>query len=344
MKEMFTKAFSQMKVFFGKVKEFFKDRYNNPDFKNYFAVPTKSDTLLLDVKKIGRKPVRFYEIDLLRGLCITLVLLYHLAYFFGVILFGNISFGVTSGILKPNYDIYNPALDGIIQASLNCLLYPKMDVCVIFFSGVFIFLTGLSCNLSKNNLYRAIPIVILAAFIYVFTKIGSMIIGQDITILFGILHLLGFCIVYYAICEIFFIFFFKKKEIPLSFNFAMLGIFILIYLFAKYALDIRPTYEYPENGLLSVKGFFEVIFGLKYYGQDDFPVFPNIITFMFGVCFGQIFYKHRTKPYFKFLSNKILIPFNFMGRHSIYFYILEMPIVVIFTVIILLSMGYNLNI
>ncbi|MCL2082189.1 MAG: DUF1624 domain-containing protein [Oscillospiraceae bacterium] len=110
---------------------------------------------------------RIQLLDALRGLSILLVVAYHFGYDL-----------VVAGIL-PYEILANPVL---------AFFQP-------FFAGLFILLAGVSSQLSKNNLKRAL--VLTAAALLV--TAASLFAGSLIT--FGILHLLTACVLLYALLE-----------------------------------------------------------------------------------------------------------------------------------------------
>lgn len=112
-------------------------------------------------------PDRVHLIDELRGLAIFLMVVYH-TFFDLVILFG--------------VDI--PAFYSSFVQAL-----------VFFFAGLFIFISGASCQFSRNNLKRG---AICFGFGLVMT-IGTAVFAPGELILFGILHLLGLCMMLFPL-------------------------------------------------------------------------------------------------------------------------------------------------
>ncbi|MDL2273367.1 DUF1624 domain-containing protein [Oscillospiraceae bacterium OttesenSCG-928-G22] len=100
---------------------------------------------------------RIQIIDVLRGVSILLMVLYH----FGFDL-------VEAGYIYP-WVLYNPLLDTLQQV----------------FAGLFIFLSGVSCRFSKHNIRRGVEFLLAAGIVTLMTWwIGT-------PIWFGILHFMG---------------------------------------------------------------------------------------------------------------------------------------------------------
>ncbi len=121
----------------------------------------------------GRPPrPRIWEIDLLRGIAIILMVFYHLGFdlqeICGIRNFFGIRFDITS-------------------RSLTLAQY--------FFAGVFVILSGISSTLSHDNVRRALKLLAVAIVVTVVTYVYS----PALTIHFGILHCLGVSILIYGL-------------------------------------------------------------------------------------------------------------------------------------------------
>ena len=102
-------------------------------------------------------------IDEIRGIAILLMVVYH-TFFDLVVLFG---------------------LD------LPIFFSPAMNVIRDLFAGLFIFISGTACRLSRSNLNRG---VLCFSFGMIMTYATALVMPEE-QILFGILHLLGVCMV-----------------------------------------------------------------------------------------------------------------------------------------------------
>ncbi|MEG0664621.1 MAG: heparan-alpha-glucosaminide N-acetyltransferase domain-containing protein, partial [Clostridia bacterium] len=138
---------------------------------------------------------RVHFIDEIRGFSIICMVFYHLAYSINYFhLMGNFSFNI-------------PFLNE-----------PWMNFLRDLFVGIFVFVSGMSCNLSKNNIKRGILTIILA---FIVSFVTYVFVPSNL-ILFGILHMLGFCMLIYGLI---------KKSVNKLNNFVFVPIFIVLFLF-----------------------------------------------------------------------------------------------------------------
>lgn len=114
---------------------------------------------------------RVWEIDLLRGISIILMVLYHVFY--------------------DLRNIYNfPFFYYPIFSENGPLFY-----LVNFFVIIFILISGISCSFSKSNAKRGIKILVVALVISLISYIYS----PDLMIKFGILHFFGVSMILYPL-------------------------------------------------------------------------------------------------------------------------------------------------
>ena len=106
-----------------------------------------------------KKKWRMHMIDEVRGLAVVCMIFYHALYTVGFM------FKVKWGV-----DI----IDKLMPAEP-------------WFAGVFIFISGMACNLSKSNLERGVKLGIIALGVTLVTYFRT----PDFLITFGILHMLA---------------------------------------------------------------------------------------------------------------------------------------------------------
>ena len=106
---------------------------------------------------------RIWEIDALRGLCIILMVLYHMLY--------DLEYLFGRSFISPNLPVFKLA--------------------VPLFAGTFIFLSGVCTNFSRSSFKRGCILLIIAMGFTVVTFLYS----PDEAIYFGILHLLAACMI-----------------------------------------------------------------------------------------------------------------------------------------------------
>ena len=120
-----------------------------------------------------KKP-RIALLDELRGLCVVLMVVYHGFYTFGYYLDSE-KLASLSEACRFFFDYFMPVEP--------------------LFAGIFIFLCGLCCTLSRSNLKRGALLAVVAGGVTAVMAIGF----PDDVIWFGVLHMLAVCILLYAL-------------------------------------------------------------------------------------------------------------------------------------------------
>ncbi|MDO7787662.1 heparan-alpha-glucosaminide N-acetyltransferase [Desulforamulus aquiferis] len=173
---------------------------------------------------------------------------------------------------------------------------------LIYYSGklaasIFIFISGISCTLSKNNLKRGLILLMIALVITIITAYAVP--GSNI--FFGILHFLGVSILLYSII----------KNINPSFLFILGGIIIL-------GGQYKNQLTMPNN-LLAPVG----LLGEPFYSMDYYPLIPWFGLFLLGVALGKLVYKEK-KSLFKMDFTKSYLVY--LGQHSLLIYLIHQPL------------------
>jgi uncharacterized membrane protein len=229
---------------------------------------------------------RYWEIDLLRGIAIIMMIIYHIFY--------DINF----------LDIYTFNLQDF---SFKLFLYP--------IGTIFLLLVGISLTLSynrskkdltKNNLikkfvFRGLKIFFLGLII---TLVTFFYLGQGF-IIFGVLHCIGISIILSIIFMRF-----RFQNIILAIIFIIFGIVLSsmtfdfnLFLF----LGFRPVDFYTVDYFPLFPWFGVILFGIA-LGNIFYPDYKRIFSL----------------PDFSKL--KIVKFFNFLGRNSLIIYFLHQPI------------------
>lgn len=228
-------------------------------------------------------------IDEIRGIAILLMVVYH-TFFDLVVLFG---------------------LD------LPIFFSPAMNVIRDLFAGLFIFISGTACRLSRSNLKRG---VLCFAFGMLMTYATALVMPEE-QILFGILHLLGVCMIL------------SSFVLPLLDRVNLwVGIAVCALLFWL-TVDITRGYiglpgglgwTIPEgslgNGLLFPFGLPDAGFS----SSDYFPLLPWMFVFFAGAFFGRLVADRRL-PGICYQTH--CRPLAFVGRHTLWIYLLHQPVI-----------------
>ena len=238
--------------------------------------------------------IRLNFLDEIRGLAVFCMIFYHAFYVFGY--FGGQEWA------SYLFDFFLP-----VQP---------------WFAGIFIFVCGISCSLSKSNLKRGLVLLgVAAGFSLVTVGLLPAIGFEGTEVYFGILHLLAVSVLLYALTE--------KKSEKIS-PYAGIILCAVLYAFTSGISEGRLGYgsfiniilpeSLYENNYLMPLG----IYAPWFYSADYFPVFPNIFIFISGALTGRICVE---KGFPEWLYPKRIPFLGLLGRYSLVIYIVHMPVI-----------------
>lgn len=292
-----------------------------------------------------KKKDRVYEVDLLRGLPIFLVVLYHLCYDMTQLPY-----------LLANYGekiVDHPNLEGLIVFCRSILSNDVIHTYLVpFFAGMFLFACGVSTALSHNNLRRGFVLALWALLLSLATFVLSAMLGENLFIGWGILHIMAFSVLLYSLVELFSRKVLQREVHPL---FCLL-VGIVVYLFGLLLRSGIHTasgetylwpWHYVDGNLtdwLAVSPLAYVYSALGIYGNyvDWWPIFPYLGVIFIGMAFGKALYGKRRESRFPCLRFPPLRPILFLGGHTIWVYLLHQPIAIAVLFVVLSSMGFHL--
>lgn len=237
---------------------------------------------------------RIALLDEIRGFCVLCMIFYH------SFIFMYEQFGISFG-----YDAYS-------------FFLPVQP----FFSCAFMFICGISCRLSHNNVVRGLKLLVMAlALSFITIQILPNLGFVNTEIYFGILHFLSLSILIFAALERFI------SKIP-----AFIGVILcaaLLYLFRDWNNGILSiwngiSYAYPES-LHEIPWLFPI--GIKPYGffsADYFPLIPYLFVFLAGTYLG-VYVRDGKVPGFAYPIHAK--PLYWLGTHALIVYIVHLPIV-----------------
>lgn len=246
---------------------------------------------------------RIVIIDTFRGLALVYMVFYHFVY--------DMAF--------------------LIESDWGITAYEFHSQIAIFDTASFILLAGISSAFSRNNCKRggkllAIGMLFTLATAFVFP-------GQ--AIYFGILQLLGNCMVLYGAFEE------KLRKIPAipmiivsTILFAFTYFIQLGFVGIKGLFEIRLLPELVDNNMLYPYGILESPFATVDYE----PLLPWFFLYFGGTYIGGLIVKYRDKlP--KFCYADPLPPISLLGRHSLMIYVFHQPVILVMVYAIQFLMG-----
>ena len=236
---------------------------------------------------------RAYFLDELRGLVVVLMIIFHGAYDLVYV------FGVRFELF------YSPLFQRWLQPFIACS---------------FILIAGIVSRYSRNNIKRGALVFACGMLM----TVGTYLFMPSLIIRFGVLHLLGACMMLYGIASHF------RRGRPDRLS-AFAGIFIFGALFIL-------LHEVP-SGYLGIIGTDFVIRmprflyqpwlaplgfpGVGFTSSDYFPLIPWAMLFSAGSYLGVLFHQNFMpdffyRRHFSFLGK--------IGRHSLLIYLLHQPV------------------
>lgn len=231
---------------------------------------------------------RIWEIDLLRGLCVGLMIIDHCLYDF-VYIFADIWPKMTSAA-----QIY-------FMLPARTLIRITVVVC-------FILLCGISCSFSHQNFKRGLKLLSVAIGLTVSTcAIDYWFKTDQFTIRFGVIHMLAVSILIYCLIK-------KIAKIYLltfSFITILLGVYFL--------MEPKRSDNFFIACIINTEGTFR--------SSDYFPFLPWFGVFLIGGILGPIIYAKGKSLYPKEIEKAHIAIILWMGRHALLIYILHQPII-----------------
>jgi len=183
---------------------------------------------------------------------------------------------------------------------------PVFNALQLIFIGIFIVVSGVSSRFSRGNIERGSIVIVIAVIITYVTN------RMDMPIYFGILHLLGFFMIFYGLTRKFFDNL-PRKAAP----YIYIGL-ILISIAAREFLS--PTSDnLILRDLLSVLGWWQPGF----VNYDNQVILPWIFIFLFGTWAGEYIREGRFPTWF---YEKRVLFFPLVGRNALMIYVLHQPI------------------
>lgn len=186
------------------------------------------------------------------------------------------------------------------------------------FAGLFIFISGISSDLSHSNLKRGLKLLAVALGVTLVTGLAV----PDELITFGILHFLSVCMILYGLV--------KPFSDRFRFSWVAVAVCILLYLFTMNMvrgylgpapqLSIAIPQALYSTNFLAPLG----IFNEHFVSADYFPLFPWIFVFAAGTVTGKLATAEKF-PEFLYPSR---VPFlSWLGRHALIIYIVHQPVI-----------------
>ena len=224
------------------------------------------------------KKERVYGLDFFRGIAIVVMVVYH--------------------ALFSLVNIYGVDLEWFKSPYFNSIGAPLIG-------GTFTLISGISARYSRSVLKRGLQIFLWGIVMTAVTAVAV----PDLIIMFGILHLMGSCMIITALTQKY------LDKIPIKVGLVIsLLLFVLTYQIPKTYWGIKNPYLFPFG-----------LWTIGFYSSDYYPIIPWIFLFIFGTYLG-IYVRAGKAPNFLYKSHNKLI--EKIGRHTLWIYVLHQPIII----------------
>lgn len=267
--------------------------------------------------KLFNNKRRIWELDFLRGLAIILMCFDHLAYDFA-----------TLKDFLPDYRSVEWLVE-LRQLSFNWFFISSLrKVGHYIFATLFLFLTGVSCTLSRDNGVRCLRLALIAIIMSVATSfLETNFDMSGITIYFGVIHCMAVSVLIYIALD---------KLVKNDYAILLVGTaFIVVGI-------LLPWYAVSYAGrITNASEFFEVMLGLKTVVSDHYGLFPCAGVVLTGAYFGKKFYaaKRSLLPKLDGSWNKAI---GWIGRRTAWIYLLHQPVALVIIYLIGLFCGLEI--
>lgn len=255
---------------------------------------------------MAAKKNRAQELDFLRGFALFLMMFMHMAY-------------------DVRYEFEIPAF-GFLEANwFWAFVHP-------FFLVIFVGISGVSSSFSRNNLFRGLKLLGVAAGLTLATYLITRFVGVYCLIIFNVIALLAVSILIYSAVQ-----FIEKKA-----NIRPAVINVFLGLFGAFFTAVGSTIDYmdysTQNPLFIPVGF--AMRGVPPVA-DFMNLFPWLGVFLTGCVIGRVCYAEKKSllPEKTKKLHPVFAPFEFMGRHSLIIYLVHQPVVYGILYVIFLTLG-----
>lgn len=244
---------------------------------------------------------RAFELDLLRGFAIFMMILHHFAFDLRFIF---------------QYNVF-----GFIDGTCNwfwAFLHP-------FFILIFVMISGICCQFSRNNFKRALKLGLIAIAFSVVTITADHFLMLGCAIYFNVLHLLTLATLLFAIFDAIE----QKKTGSRDSRQGTMVLFLIVAAFflLQHALPFYQfTLPYKWSFILGLEPDPKVIMPVM---GDEMPIIPWVGVFFVGVLIGRFVYQSK-ETLFPNAPKAFLTatrPLEWIGKHSLLVYLIHQPIV-----------------
>lgn len=192
-----------------------------------------------------------------------------------------------------------------------------------WFAGLFIFIAGISSNLTHSNLVRGVKLLGVALLVTLTTAIAV----PEELIVFGILHFLSVCMIAFGLLQLLRRRLGRTEEPP--FRLWPVVVCAVLFIVTRYLASGYLQIPFVLRVFLP-SGWYQAwlaplgLPGPGFSSADYFPLLPWCFVFAAGTVVGRLA-KAGKFPAWTYPSR---VPFfSFLGRHALLIYVLHQPVI-----------------
>lgn len=192
-----------------------------------------------------------------------------------------------------------------------------------WFAGLFIFIAGISSNLTHSNLVRGVKLLGVALLVTLATAIA---VPKEL-IVFGILHFLSVCMIAFGLLQLLRRRLGRTEEPP--FRLWPVVVCAVLFIVTRYLASGYLQIPFVLRVFLP-SGWYQAwlaplgLPGPGFSSADYFPLLPWCFVFAAGTVVGRLA-KAGKFPAWTYPSR---VPFfSFLGRHALLIYVLHQPVI-----------------
>lgn len=192
-----------------------------------------------------------------------------------------------------------------------------------WFAGLFIFIAGISSNLTHSNLVRGVKLLGVALLVTLATAIAV----PEELIVFGILHFLSVCMIAFGLLQLLRRRLGRTEEPP--FRLWPVVVCAVLFIVTRYLASGYLQIPFVLRVTLP-SGWYQAwlaplgLPGPGFSSADYFPLLPWCFVFAAGTVVGRLA-KAGKFPAWTYPSR---VPFfSFLGRHALLIYVLHQPVI-----------------
>lgn len=297
---------------------------------------------ITDSESVCDSKKRFWEIDFARGICVILMIFDHLMYSFAVVApFVGTLFGT---------DMWS----GAAEFAVWYWRHPVRDIIRPIIVCAFFVICGVSCTLSRSEIKRGALTFLLGCGITTVTSIVDLGFELGITILFGVLHMLGVAMLSYGLIDKLGkrieklgtsqksknVYGFLGKYLPCIVGVLLLAVYF-IWLGHIENMKFVSDIEVKNESLKPIVSIFTQVknYNFVQYSHDYFALLPYGAIVLLGSGIGKAVYRSKLRNYAAKADGKWNKPVCFMGRYALYAYVLHQVAAVVLIFLITLIFG-----